>query len=582
MSWYPSPPVRAVALLLLGAASALAAPPILPLEEVKPGMVGVGRSVFEGTRIDEFPFEVIDVMQSDGYNTSLILVRLSGELIDNLGGIAAGMSGSPLFVDGKLIGAVAFTTPNSDTRVGYATPIEDMLKVFDQETPDEPATAALPAGTPILAGGLRGRALAAVGRLMGRRGWRVIPSGRPAQATAAGDEDGPGAGLTEGSALAVSLTAGSVAMTAIGTLTYRDGDRILAFGHPFLKRGSTSLFLSEAFIYDTVWSAELPFKIGSPLGNPIGAVVQDREAGLAGRLGATADSFALSVEATDTTLGRSRRLTVDIVHDQALAPSLTAVVLMEAMGEVMDRDGGGTATIEWTIEADGLPEPLRLSDMLYSPEDLVGEAIGGPLFGLDALLRNDFAEVRPSRVTMTVSTSDEQRTARLVEATIEPATLRAGQPCRVTVTLQPFRAPAMSRELTFTVPAATAPGRYVLDLHGRLSAAGPLSQAALAAAGLAPPRDLPALLAALSATQRGNGLTAELLTPEAAEMRRTARELVSDQPPAEAFLADEPSTLPTVAIELGAGPVVATARAETMLDRVVLGRLQRSVEVVAP
>ncbi len=577
-------------LLVVGwlSAAALAdhpAPAILPLREVRAGQTGQGRTVVSGTLVESFDFQVLDILEAEGFATNLILVKVGGPLIDRLGGIAAGMSGSPLFIDGRLIGAVAFTTPFSDTRYGYATPIEDMLKVLDLSAdlklPTRTAALSwLPAGTPVFVSGLGAPARACLGRFLARHGHRLHPTdaapvGPVPPETTAGE-------LVEGAAVAASLTTGDIVLTALGTLSYRDQDRVLAFGHPFLQRGDTSIFLHPAYIYGVVPATDLAFKIGAPAGPPVGAFLQDRAAGLGGRLGRAADSVKLDIVAEDRELGRSRALEVQVVRDDELAPTLVAVAVVQGMAEVMDRLGGGTAEMSWTVEGEGLPRPLVRQDMIYSSDDIIGEAVPGPLFTLDALFRNDFAAVRPAKVLVRVNVSRERRTVRLVDVKVRSAPARPGGELALRVRLQPYRGKILERELTLKVPADTPPGKLVLELHGRPDAlSGPLSQAALLARGIAPPASLAELLAALASTQRGNVLLAELLTPEAFDARRQLMDRLGSMPELDLF-SEEVTSLPAAGTALEPGGVLPLARAESSFEQVVQGRLSTTVTVAGP
>lgn len=561
------------------------ATPILPLAELRPGMTGEGKTVLRGQEISTFTFEILDILEADGFATNLILVKVGGEAIEACGGIAAGMSGSPLYIDGKLIGAVALTTPFSNTRYGYATPIEDMLKVLDLKPPAEqvahqPVRSLLPAGTPIMVSGLRGRAFDRAAAILGRAGLRAVLSGLPAQSTVPGPKlDDGSAALTEGSAIAASLTTGDVVLTALGTVTYRDGDRILAFGHPFLQRGETSLFMHPGYVYGVVPAVDLPFKIGAPAGSPLGAIVQDRAAGLGGLMGKVARSFELTVVARDETMRRDRTLTVKVVDDPELAPVLAAVCVMQAVDEVMDRLGPGGARVRWRVEADGLEPPLEREDELYSTTDIAGDAVAAPLFAIDALLRNDFQPVTPRRVRVEITSSAERHTVRVIDARCEPEVVRPGGEIRVMVRLRRYRGEVVERELRLRVPDH-ATGPLVVSVHGRPEGPfSPLSQAALLAAGMSPPASFEELLAALRGVQRGTALVAELLTPdaEAERMRLTDRLLAAPSPD---IFSEDPQALPT----LETSPGVATralAREEVVLDRVVQGSWRGAVRVAA-
>ncbi len=281
---------------------------IMPLSDVRSGMSGVGRTVLRGREIQEFDVEVISVLEDGNMGQSLILIKVSGDLIDQSGGIASGMSGSPIYIDGKLIGAIGYGWQMSDHRIGMVTPIEDMLNLFeldkieregeklDLKIPirigeksynkiyfsksnetinEEGVMVATPVQTPLLVSGLRGRAKERLAQELEEYNIKPVSGGGIYNGQESGD-------LEAGSAVSVQLLRGDMNVSAIGTLTYRDGDDILAFAHPFLSIGDANYLLADAYIHQTIGSIQIPFKLGSP-GNLHGVINQDRRAGISGR-----------------------------------------------------------------------------------------------------------------------------------------------------------------------------------------------------------------------------------------------------------------------------------------------------------
>jgi len=574
----------------LGASSAWA---ILGVEELKPGMKGVGRTVFQGTEIDTFDFEIVDILHTEGYVPDLILIRVSGEKIDQIGGICAGMSGSPLLINDQLIGAIAFTTPMSDTHYGFATPIKDMLKVFDfeqkagKEEKKEPLPGErigsvprvldlLPVQTPVMVCGLRGRAFDLLARRLRSHRLRVVESGLMKAEVPVSPEP-----LRPGSAIGLSLTTGDVVLMALGTLTYRQGPRILAFGHPFLQRGDTSLFLVPAYIYQVVRSLDMPFKIGAPAGDPVGAITQDRAAGVGGRLQMEVDFFNLEVQVTDTDLSRNRTMKIQIVRDPVLAPSLVAVCLLQALDETLDRVGQGTARLSWKIKGVGLTQAVQRTDMFYSQEDVSLETVAGLMSATDALLQNEFHEIRLDQVGVEVNVERQRRTARITALEVSPQKLPPGQEIQLKVALQPYRGTPETHELRLTVPEDFAAERGVIVLHGReASPVGTLSWEALASA-TDPPRSLEELLQRLENAPRGNDLVAELLTPEMAEIQHRAAIQLA-RPETEEWWGEEPIPPLTLPRPPGLALPRSRARAQLTTAYVIEGRVEKEVTIVRP
>lgn len=220
-------------LFLAITARALARTPLMPVENLKAGMRGYAKTVISGDTIETFPVEVLGVTGSDsmGYQ---ILIRASGEVMARSGGIAQGMSGSPVYIDGRLAGAIAYGTAFTDPHYCLLTPIQDMLDILDKPEPHRNAAAAplLPKGTPLLAGGFTPAGISALQDGLQPYGLTVADTG--VSGTYSSDKD-----LEPGSSVGAALIQGDLTLGALGTVTWTDErGRILAFGHPFMKRGA--------------------------------------------------------------------------------------------------------------------------------------------------------------------------------------------------------------------------------------------------------------------------------------------------------------------------------------------------------
>ena len=240
-----------VALLLVAAPPASAADPILPLAELRPGMSCSGLSVIRGTAISSFDVEVIDVIAAEaGLIGPRILVRVSGPAVDATG-VGPGFSGSPILCGGRNAGAISEAIGDYGNHVVLATPIEEMLR----EQPRAPVAAsrdpellraARPLAAPLTVSGLTGRSM----RLFERAARRA---GRPVLAAPAGPLGGfAPAPLVPGAALAASISTGDLAIGAVGTVSYRDGDLLWAFGHQLDGVGRRSLFLTDAYVFSVI------------------------------------------------------------------------------------------------------------------------------------------------------------------------------------------------------------------------------------------------------------------------------------------------------------------------------------------
>lgn len=276
--------IIALMIALMPLSAAYAAPDIMPLDEVKIGMRGIAKTVVLGTKIESFNVEVLGVMKQQSSAGDLILVKASGSVIDRTGGIVQGMSGSPVYIDGKVVGAIAYGWPLKDHTITMVTPIENMLKLLNMpqstnSSPDALEKAEMKAeakAAPLMVSGLSEQALGMLSNHL--KPYQLVPYaiGEAPQ----GLEFPP---LEPGSSIGVQLVRGDVSVEAIGTVTYMEGNKVLAFGHPFLRRGSAEYFMTNAYIFTTLSGLDSGIKMGTT-GNLIGVINQDRTSGIAGEV----------------------------------------------------------------------------------------------------------------------------------------------------------------------------------------------------------------------------------------------------------------------------------------------------------
>jgi hypothetical protein len=444
-----------------------AAPDIMPLSEVKAGMQGVAKTVVSGTKIEEFGVEVLGIMKNKGPSGDLILVRTFGSLIDRTGGIAQGMSGSPVYIDGKLVGAISFGWSFTDHKIGMVTPIADMLKLWELpsskkaqakgENTDEPLLQ--PEATPLMAAGFGERALALLTDKL--RPYKLVPY---AVGDAPADADfGP---LEPGSAVGVQLVRGDVSLGALGTVTYVEGNKVLAFGHPFLKKGESSYFLTNAYVFTTITGMENSFKVGA-VGTALGLIGQDRGAGIAGEMDRFPSILPMRIMVTDSSLGTSRDAEVQVVQDEQLTPVLAAASVLSVIEKTTDRVGAGTAKVVFEISARNMPgEVFKRENMFYSPAN-IGEQSISELFELLALLAsNQFQAVDVMDVKVDVTVEPERRTATVMEARTSVAAAKPGEKVDVIVSLKPYRGEMVSKTVSFTIPQDQPAGPLTLEVRG--------------------------------------------------------------------------------------------------------------------
>jgi hypothetical protein len=458
------------------------------VDEIKPGQKATCRTVFEGRTIEEFELEVVGVVPGGKADGDMILARATGERLKH-DGIAAGMSGSPIYIDGRLAGALAFSWSFTRDPLCGITPIAEMLDVMTQ--PDGPPTGDFGAGpikllpppvpqqprqgagleqlrTPLMAGGLTAEARAWLGPWAEENGFLLASGGvggasRPRSAPRGTltkeQREAARATLKPGAAISVDLMRGDMNLSAIGTMTYRDGDRIVAFGHPFFQSGSVSYPLALADITTIVASDLNSFKMGAPA-EQVGAITQDRRAAVAGSIGDVPKMLPLTVHIDG--LAGPETYHYDILRHRGLAPTLVG---LGVVGSLTARGGVvPEATWRWRarLVAPGAP-PLVLEDAATGNLISAGTQLAAPL---QLLLNNPFAAYVADSVTVDLTVEPGLARAQVVSANIEPRVVAPGQTAHVTAELRDYRGGSSFVEFDVPVPQAQPEGRLVVALAG--------------------------------------------------------------------------------------------------------------------
>lgn len=459
------------ALVLMGscavASSAAAEETVfMPVSEVREGMRGYAKTVVHGRDITTFDVDVMGVMKNKGATGGdLILVKVSGPVIEASNGIAQGMSGSPVYIDGKLVGAVAYGFPQSGGRIGMVTPISDMIRLWtidDKSVPSllpEPSDGLIPVTTPLMAAGYNESAMDYLSEKMGD--FHMVP-----YAAAAGAGDEAVYPLEAGSAVAASLVTGDLKLGAIGTVTYVDGDHMVAFGHPFRSKGTSSYFMNNSYIFTVIPSHNIPFKLGS-VGAEIGEVIQDRGAGISGVSGVIPDSTALHASVRDLDLGITRNLSVRMIRDEALLPTLSATSVYNAVSNVIDRQGEGTVVLTYTLYPENEKQaPFTRSNLYWAKNDAAERSVDELYNVVKILEQNRFEPYTLRRIQVDVDVTKERKTAQLLDATATPMIVSPGDAISVRARLAPYRGTIFYKDLVFNVPKDQPYGDMILEVRG--------------------------------------------------------------------------------------------------------------------
>ena len=427
-------------------------------------MVGHADTVVQGDKIDSFKVEVLGVMKQRGPSGDLILIKVSGPIIDASGGIVHGMSGSPVYIDGKLVGAVAYGWGFTDGTLGMVTPIDQMVKLWDAKyQKDLPNpwkdTQLIPLGTPLMADGFDEASLAYLGTKFKDFGYKGY-------ATASDSTDDIVKPMVPGGSIAALLVKGDLKMGAVGTVTYVDKDKVVAFGHPFDKRGSTGYFMNNSSIFTVVKSMDSGFKLGS-LGREVGVITEDRGAGIAGTVGVFGKGIPVRMQLRDLDRGVQRNAAVTVVESSKMTPTLVATSVYSLLNKTLDRVGGGTAKVSIKITpVDPKLPTLERRNMVYSGTAVSEKSIDELFDIVESLMNNAFKNYEIRDIDVDVQVEEAKRTATIIDASADQVIVSPGDNIVVTANLQAYREGRIQREVIFKVPDDQELGTYTLEVRG--------------------------------------------------------------------------------------------------------------------
>jgi hypothetical protein len=463
--------------LFLTLARAEDAMPIMPLSEIKAGMKGEWHTVVSGTRIDSFPMEVVGIAENFIGPQRAVIICKGLDPTNILTGPVAGMSGSPVFIDGKLIGAYAygFEWPKEQDLIGV-TPIEAMLEVennyppaaippgkggmasaeasveprwlsasaaaADLPTPSTLQAAMKPLPTPLFVSGVSERTLKKFEPRLSALGLEVMqaPSGSSAHSF---DND-----LKPGSAVSGVLMSGDFDFAGTGTVTWRNGNRILAFGHPFLQSGPTGMPMASAEILTVVQSYERAFKL-PVIGPVVGSIYQDRLVAIAGEIGRTAPTTHMEVH-LDAPGGKSRMFQGEMFQNQMLSPLLMAISLLESISGTLETEQQQTIYLESTMEIAG-HEPIKLSDAAGDEGAAFSLAIH-QLELYDTLLANPCEFPNVKSVTFHVHMAEGWKSSRLDSLEMDENEVKPGSTLHAVIGLRNYRGAASAMDVEVPIP----------------------------------------------------------------------------------------------------------------------------------
>ncbi len=540
------------------------------VNEIRPGMVGISRTVFDGTHVEEFKAHIIGVLENViGTHRNLILAKLEGGPLANTG-VIAGMSGSPVYIDGRLIGAVSYALGSfSKEPIAGITPIAEMtdsttfndvrppgarVKVeypFTQESltaafrkalnwnrpfAERPNDAQLtgisavaglggsqlgtllrPIATPLVMSGFEPELAEVFGSAFREQGF--IPTGGSAAGLRAGEApyEGP---LKPGDAVGVMLVGGDLQMGGTGTVTHIDGDRVYAFGHPMYNLGPIEFPMTRAYVYTVLPSLFSSMKL-STTGETIGTVVQDRATAIAGRLGKGPRMIPVTVS-LESGRGPKQTFNFRVVNDQLFGPLMTYASILNTLGSYERQYGAATFSVRGSATITK-HDPVSFNNLFSGDQASMNAAayIVGPI---TALMGNDYEKVDLEGVNVTFGSTEEPKTAMLERVWLDDPRPRAGRTVPLKVLFRTYRGEEVVRTLPIEIPANASGTLSLLVSDGAR-----LGQSELRELRSPQPRSVDQMIRALNKGRRNNTLYVKLLGSEAGAV--VNGELLSSLPP---------------------------------------------------
>ena len=525
--------------------------PLMPLSEIRPGMKGVGKTVFEGSRVDSFEAEILGVLRNIAPGQSLILARLSGGPLERTG-VLAGMSGSPIYMDGRLIGAVSMTFQFIKEPIAGITPIEQMIESAQSKEAD-PAPAAggqmawrfepeSPSGdlrlvateTPRLAPPeqmLSSRVVwGGTDTSLTRVGTPVVLSGFTPQAIqffqpefqslglvpvqggmsgGAEDSGAPAAPLEPGSMISVQLVRGDMGVSADGTVTLVDGNRIFAFGHPFLSAGPMEIPFGESRVIVSIPGLATSMKITTP-GRLLGVIHRDESSGISGVLGQQARMIPVDFEMVSQG-GASHSYHFEVANDRYLLPFLMNLTVFSAVGATERQVGDSTLQLEQTITLDGLPA-VQLENFISGGANGPATAARSVAAPLAYLMQSGLGPLDVQGIRLRIFSTNRRMTQDLEQVWTSRREVKAGDAVELTALLRDQDGRETLQKTMVEIPSSLPPGPLTITVADGTT----LDRLEAAMSGRPVlPKDPQQLVRAINRSRRNNRLYVRLARPEA-------------------------------------------------------------------
>lgn len=478
------------------------APELFPLEDLRPGMKGSARTVFSGSEAEEFGVEILGVLPGfPGPRQSAIIAKLTGANVEKTG-VFAGMSGSPVYIDGKIVGAIAFSFPFSKEPIAGITPIKQMIDLFNKGSenvkPKEPRVVSFsqlagtdwkpnlpkpavssvsllapvsvgsplmpllgqqmtPIATPLVFGGISQESLSVFAPQLVASGLLPV-SGVGGSAAITPLAEVNGNTFPPGSSISVQLVRGDYSLAAAGTVTLRDEDRIYAFGHPFLSLGASDMPMTESSVVTVISNMNNSFKLAVP-GRMVGAISQDRASGIFGLLRQAPKMIPVKVN-LHTSRDRTETYSYEVTNDTFLTPLLLNITLFNTITSSERALGDSTITVKGEIRVKG-QEAIQI-DRRFSSHNSPILAAGSIAAPVSSLLASGFDDVQLDGITLDISSAETKYAGTLERITLDRTEVRRGEKIEVQAYVRTESGKQFVQRIPVQIPEDAALGQLLV------------------------------------------------------------------------------------------------------------------------
>jgi len=537
-----------VCVLAISVAAYAQTPKFFPVSEIRPGMKGTGRTVFQGTTIEDFQVEVLGVLKNYGPKQDMVLARLSGGPLEKTG-VVQGMSGSPVYIDGRLVGAVAFAFPYATQSIAGIQPIEQMTGVLDQipATPilkGVPAAASLPSEspaafvygiveklregrliqellgpsmspasvpsstslaqlqTPLFLSGVTAAAAQQFSSFFNALGFNPVQGG--AAGTVANIGPVPSR-LEPGSTVSAELVRGDMNISANGTVTYVDGNKVYAFGHPFLSAGPISVPMSSAYVISLLPKLDTSIKLAFPV-DVVGAFQQDRSTGIFGTMGDKPDMIPVSLDVRSST-NATNHYNVQVANDRYLTPILMNYAVVNAI--TASERGIGEMTLSVTGEVHiRNNESVKLATVFSGDGNGPSMATAAAVAPIQYLVTGGYEGLIIDKVEFQIVSTDRKTLATLDRITVDRNEVRPGETLALSALMREPNGQTFIERYSVLIPPGLPAGTVQLLVGDGTTMTG--IELKRSPSGI--PMDLPTVIRELNKLRRNDRLYVRVLS----------------------------------------------------------------------